>query len=164
MRHFGYAFFAFVLASTAIAQQQERSLVDRLLKPQTTLRNSQQNKKFSDASPAELRSSTTNAFYLPQKNLTKNFLTDRRVATASYLTSHFVTEGAALPKPRANGEFPTRRGPAVSSYFEVEKKVPLREYEENRPFRVRGKSQKILDAQHRSLTIEDVRELLNKNK
>jgi len=40
----------------------------------------------------------------------------------------------------------------------------VREYAGNRPFLDKGKSQKSLSAQNKPLTIEQVRELLNKNK
>jgi hypothetical protein len=42
--------------------------------------------------------------------------------------------------------------------------TPVREYAGNRPFLDRGKSQKSLDAHDKPLTIEQVRELLNKSK
>jgi hypothetical protein len=42
--------------------------------------------------------------------------------------------------------------------------VETRNNPTNRPFLVQGKSQKVLDQQKPTLTIEQVRELLNKNK
>ena len=42
--------------------------------------------------------------------------------------------------------------------------VTVREFPGTRPFLVRGKSQKALQAHNRPLTIEEVRELLNKSK
>ena len=45
-----------------------------------------------------------------------------------------------------------------------DKKVPSRAYAENRPFLDQGKSQKSLNRQNAPLTIDQVRELLNKNK
>jgi hypothetical protein len=44
------------------------------------------------------------------------------------------------------------------------KLTDVREFSGTRPFLVRGKSQKALSAQDRPLSIDDVRELLNKNK
>jgi hypothetical protein len=45
-----------------------------------------------------------------------------------------------------------------------DKKAASREYSENRPFLDQGKSQKSLNRQNAPLTIDQVRELLNKNK
>ena len=45
-----------------------------------------------------------------------------------------------------------------------DKKVAVRTYAENRPFLEEGKSQKSLNRQNAPLTIDQVRELLNKNK
>jgi hypothetical protein len=42
--------------------------------------------------------------------------------------------------------------------------TPVREYAGTRPFLDKGKSQKSLQAQNKPLTIEQVRELLNKSK
>ena len=42
--------------------------------------------------------------------------------------------------------------------------APIREYADNRPFLRKGKSQNSLHAQDKPLTIEQVRELLNKSK
>ena len=42
--------------------------------------------------------------------------------------------------------------------------TPVREYASNRPFLDKGKSQKSLHALDKPLTIEQVRELLNKSK
>ncbi len=47
---------------------------------------------------------------------------------------------------------------------QADKKVATRTYAENRPFLDEGKSQKSLNRQNAPLTIEQVRELLNKNK
>ena len=60
--------------------------------------------------------------------------------------------------------------PAVSAGTQVAPEsttsttTPVREYAGNRPFLGQGKSQKSLSAQNPPLTIEQVRELLNKSK
>lgn len=56
----------------------------------------------------------------------------------------------------------TARG--VRDAPQSDKKVAIRTYAENRPFLDEGKSQKSLNQQNAPLTIEQVRELLNKNK
>ena len=56
----------------------------------------------------------------------------------------------------------TARG--VRDAPQSDKKITNRTYAENRPFLDEGKSQKSLNQQNAPLTIEQVRELLNKNK
>jgi len=56
----------------------------------------------------------------------------------------------------------TARG--VRDAPQSDKKVATRTYAEDRPFLDEGKSQKSLNQQNAPLTIEQVRELLNKNK
>src|SRR6266540_4086939 len=56
----------------------------------------------------------------------------------------------------------TARG--VRDAPQSDKRVATRAYAENRPFLDEGKSQKSLNRQNAPLTIEQVRELLNKNK
>jgi len=60
--------------------------------------------------------------------------------------------------------YPTQsaRGPRDAS--QSDKKVASRAYAGNRPFQDQGKSQKSLNRQNAPLTIDQVRELLNKNK
>src|SRR5207244_4225639 len=65
----------FLLAgySPAVAQDQEPKLLDRLLKPNTTLQNSAQNKKFvADGAPVD-KQARVGTFYLQQESKQKNF-------------------------------------------------------------------------------------------
>jgi hypothetical protein len=156
----------FAVAINANGQAQERKLIDRLLKPDTTLANSQQNRSFSQASSARTRSSTTTAstFYVAEKNLSRNFVVDRRFATTSYLSRNFVTKQVTAPTARTSRSFSTRDLADGASKANASNGFSTRQFAGERPFHARGKSQKALDAQHHSLTIEEVRELLNKNK
>jgi hypothetical protein len=60
--------------------------------------------------------------------------------------------------------YSTATSTEVRSVHDANKTVETRNNPTNRPFLVQGKSQKVLDQQKPSLTIEQVRELLNKNK
>lgn len=51
----------------ASAQEQERKLVDRLLKPDTALQNSEQGKKFTAGGSVEARSTSPKSFYLSEE-------------------------------------------------------------------------------------------------
>jgi hypothetical protein len=61
-------------------------------------------------------------------------------------------------------EFETKKARDVSTNAYRTKKYATRDFAGNRPFLGQGKSQKALHAQDRPLTIDEVRELLNKNK
>jgi hypothetical protein len=156
----------FTVAANATGQEQERKLVDRLLKPDTSLANSEQSKSFSQAGSAKTqpRVSGGSTFYVAEKNLTKNFVVDRRFAPNSYLARNFVTREATLPATRPSRTFSTRSVAYSSWKASASNSFSTPEFAGKRPFYARGKSQKALDSQHHSLTIEEVRELLNKNK
>lgn len=161
-----FALLWFSVAINATGQEQERQLVDRLLKPDTSLANSQQNKSFSQTGSAktQTRVSGASTFYVAEKNLTKNFIVDRRFATTSYLARNFVTREATLPTTRPSRTFSTQSVAYSSWKASASNSFSARKFAGERPFYARGKSQKALDSQHHSLTIEEVRELLNKNK
>src|SRR5438270_1776827 len=149
---------------TASAQEQERKLIDRLLKPDTTLQNPQQTKSFSQQRTPSTRSSATRSFYIAERNLSKNFLADRQFATTNYSSRNFETKAATQMKVQKTSTFSTRAVQHVSTASSGSKSFSTRDFSSTRPFLVRGKSQKSLDAKHHPLTIEEVRELLNKNK
>jgi hypothetical protein len=149
---------------TASAQEQERKLIDRLLKPDTTLQNPQQTKSFSQQRTTSTHSSATRSFYIAEKNLSKNFVADRQFATTSYSSRNFETKAATQMKVQKTSTFSTRAVQDLSTASSGSKSFSTRNSGSTRPFLVRGKSQKSLDAQHHPLTIEEVRELLNKNK
>ena len=62
---------------TASAQEQERKLIDRLLKPDAKLQYPQQTKSFSQQRTTPTHSSATRSFYIAEKNLSKTFVADR---------------------------------------------------------------------------------------
>ena len=155
--------FAFV-AATAHAQEQERKLVDRLLSPDSKLSNPDQNKKFTGGTEAPTRSASTKSFYVSEKNLTKTFVADRPASTKTFSTRDYTTKSAAVPTPAPMKGFETKKAGEVSPTPYSTKKYATRDFAGNRPFLGQGKSQKTLHAQDRPLTIDEVRELLNKNK
>jgi hypothetical protein len=149
---------------TARAQEQERKLVDRLLRPDTTLQNPQQTKSFSQQHAASTHSSATRSFYIAERNLSTNFVADRQFATTTYRSRNFETKAITPMKVREPATFSTRGARAVSTASNESKNFSTRNFGADRTFQGRGKSQKSLDAQHHPLTIEEVRELLNKSK
>jgi hypothetical protein len=150
MMRFSLLVLAFLaLATVSYAQEQERKLVDRLLSPNTKLANPDQSKKFTGGLEAPTRSAATKSFYVSEKNLSKTFVADRSAPATSFGTRNYSTQAATLPTLRPTRSYQTKN---------------TRDFAGNRPFLGQGKSQKALHAQDRPLTIDEVRELLNKNK
>ena len=158
----GLAFLA--LATASYAQEQERKLVDRLLSPNTKLANPDQNKKFVGGVEAPTRSAATKSFYVSEKNLSKTFVADRSAPTTSFRARNYSTQAATVPTVPPTRSYQTKQARNMSPSAHSTKKYATRDFAGNRPFLGQGKSQKALHAQDRPLTIDEVRELLNKNK
>ena len=152
------------------AQDQESKLVDRLLRPDTTLRNNAQNKRFIADGASINKKATVGTFYVQKKSNSKRFFGINDFLTRQFNSRPFhgkrsAFEGSsqqAVGNSRPAYATQTARGPRDAP--QSDKKVPSRAYAENRPFVEQGKSQKSLNRQNAPLTIEQVRELLNKNK
>ena len=159
---FTFAFLA--LATVGYSQEQERKLVNRLLSPDTKLSNSDQNKKFNGGTEAATRSASTKTFYVSEKKLSKSFVADRQAPTSTFSARGYTTKSATLATSPPIKGFETKKARDVSTNAYPTKKYAARDFAGNRPFLGQGKSQKALHAQDRPLTIDEVRELLNKNK
>ncbi len=161
-----------VLAVLAAArgQEQEKKLVDRLLKPDMTLQSSEQSKKFIADGTSINKRANVGTFYVQKKSNSKSFLAIGEFLARPFTSHSYHSKRSAYEvssaQPGANSQSPyanqTARG--VRDVPQSDKKIPIRGYAENRPFLDEGKSQKSLNKQNEPLTIEQVRELLNKNK
>ena len=151
-------------------QDQERKLVDRLLKPDMTLQNDAQNKKFTgDASASVNKRANVRTFYLHPKPSSKDYSGTRDFSTSQFYSKTYrsgrrVYEGSQQPTANSRFAYSNQIARGVRDAPQAEKKAGTRQYAENRPFLDEGKSQKSLNRQNAPLTIEQVRELLNKNK
>jgi len=154
---------------TARAQQQEQKLLDRLLKPDMSLESNLQTKQFTTGGATLDKKARTKAFYVRDRRAEKQFV------TGDFKTKEFGTKRSRYQQQAANvasrttvakvdTPYPTASYPGVRAARESDKTVEASNYPDTRPFLVRGKSQKSLSAQDRPLTIDEVRELLNKNK
>jgi len=152
------------------AQDQERKLVDRLLRPDMTLQSSEQKKKFIADRTSINKKATVGTFYVEKKSKSKTFLGTRELSTQQFNSRPFHGSRSAFQNSSQQAVGNSRlaystqsaRGPRDAS--QSDKKVASRGYAENRPFLDQGKSQKSLNRQNAPLTIDQVRELLNKNK
>jgi hypothetical protein len=156
--------------SAARGQEQEKKLVDRLLKPDMALQSSEQNKKFVADGTSINKRANVGTFYVQKKSNSKSFLAIGEFLARPFTSHSYRSKRSAYEvtseQPGRNFQSPyankTARG--VRDIPQSDKKIPSRAYAENGPFLDEGKSQKSLNKQNEPLTIEQVRELLNKNK
>jgi len=157
--------------SYARGQDQEHQLIDRLLKPDMTLQNPAQNKKFIAANGASInKHATASTFYVQKKSGLKRFSGTRNFSAWQFNACSFHGSGNAANfssrKQITNSKrsYSTQTARSLHDAHETGRTVDARIFTGNRPFLDQGKSQRSLDRQNPPLTIEQVRELLNKNK
>jgi hypothetical protein len=158
--------------SAATAQVQERKLIDRILNPNTALANSAQNKKFTGARPAPFdKSFRSRSFYSPARTVPKTFPEERAFTPRQFAARHFRAGDSTAnisSRSQLKNNDTMIATPAATAGTRVapesNETTPVRQFAGSRPFLDRGKSQKSLQAQNKPLTIEQVRELLNKSK
>ena len=169
MRLFVVAAILFLLLISSKAQQQEQNLVDRLLRPNMDLRNNVQSKKFVTKTISIESRGTVGTFYLRSKTDEPRFNDTRTVLARQYSPPSFE------PSPHAKFAIQNREAGAsekvstssvtgIHPAYDSTKAIATSSFAGERQFRGEGKSQKALDRQNPALTIEQVRELLNKNK
>jgi hypothetical protein len=162
-------FFSFLLVSTGLAQQQERSLIDRLLRPDMELQNRAQGKTFTVESKIVERRGTVGTFYLQSSVNEKSFGPTLAATTAEYRHREFpVVSRATSPSQSRDAEVPAKLTSStahdVHEAYDGVRQIARLNLVNERTFRDEGKSQKSLNRQNPPLTIDQVRELLNKNK
>ena len=154
----------------ALGQEQEKKLVDRLLKPDMTLQGREQNKKFLADGTSINKRANVGTFYVQEKSKPKSFLAIgqflARPFTSRSYHSKRDTYDVSSQRPVANSHpaYANQTAHGVRDVPQSDKKIADRAYGANRPFLDEGKSQKSLNRHNEPLTIEQVRELLNKNK
>jgi hypothetical protein len=164
----------FIGVASSLAQKQERKLIDRLLKPNTSLANSAQDKKFNNTRLTSFdKPIKTRAYSSTPKTIARTFPEERAFTPRQFAARHFRAGDSAAnisSRSQLKNSDTLVATPAASAGTRIAPEssatttTPVRDYAGNRPFLDRGKSQKSLDAQNRPLTIEQVRELLNKSK
>ena len=161
--------FLLLLPLLAQAQQQEEKLVDRVMKPNMSLRNDAQNKHFNAGGASVSKKAYVAAFYAPNKSVAKRFSGEREFNAKQYSARRFESgDTAANLSTRsilknAQSNYATRTTPTFRA-GDSTKSSAISEFAGSRTFLGRGKSQKALSAQDKPMTIDEVRELLNKNK
>jgi len=155
----------------ARAQDQENKLVDRLLRPDMTLANSAQNKKFTGTGGTPVdKKFVAKSFYAGDERTTKSFTGEKDFSAKGFETKKFTrAERAANAKSSAelayaDAEFATRKSSLIRTASDEGKVAKTRDYADSRPFLAKGTRQKILSQEDKPLTIDEIRELLNKSK
>ena len=145
--------------------------MDRLLKPDMALQNEAQNKKFGgDGSASVNKRANIGTSFFHQKTHSKDFSGTRDFSTTQFYsqtfhgkrTAHEVSSQQTVANSKSSYAGQTAHG--VHDASQSGKKVASRPYAGNRPFLGQGTNQKSLNKKNEPLTIEQVRELLNKNK
>jgi hypothetical protein len=160
----------FLAASCCLrAQDQERKLVDRLLRPDMTLQSREQKKKFVADGTSINKKARVGTFHVGNRSKAKTFMGARELSTQQFKSRHFQSsrsafENSSQPVGSSQSAYPNQPAHGLGDASQSDKKVASRAYAENRPFLGQGKSQKSLNRQNAPLTIDQVRELLNKNK
>jgi hypothetical protein len=152
-------------------QDQEHQLLNRLLKPDMSLQNTAQNKKFIAANGASInKPAAASTFYVQKKSSSKHFSGTRNFSAWQFNARafHGGDNAANFSSPKqittSTRSFSTQTARNLYDAHETGRTVDARIFAGSRPFLDQGKSQKALSRQNPPLTIEEVRELLNRNK
>jgi len=154
----------------AFAQEQERKLVDRIMEPDMSLENGAQNKKFIADKTSVNKKANVQTFYLQQKSPAKKFSGARDFSAKHYDARNFnqsngaVADDMAAKKSTAGNYSDATKAARTKSATDGSKQQQSRNYSGSRPYLEQGKSQKSLNRKNKPMTIDEVRELLNKNK
>ena len=80
----------------AVGQEQERKLIDRLLKPDLSLQNPAQEKKFVAGGGTTTKQARTKSFYVADRRA------EKEVATGKFRTKEFGTRASRYDRAEAN--------------------------------------------------------------
>jgi hypothetical protein len=158
------------LASAASAQEQESKLIDRILKPNMSLVNSAQSKQFGGIEFSVAKRAPSQSFCTPERSPEKSFATGHAFSPPQFAARQFrARETKANISTRSQlAKTGTVHVASAADGFRIApesgRSLAVASFAGNRPFLGQGKSQKALSARDTPLTIEQVRELLNKNK
>lgn len=156
--------------SLMFAQERGDKLLDRLLRPNLSMTNPAQNKTFAAGSASLEQRVQNKTFHAPEELAMDSFGGTRTLSPREFAVRHFrigdSTVAAARQSQFANAATVQVVSAASVNHAASENghSLSAAPSADNRPFLGQGKSQRALRAYDRPLTIEQVRELLNKNK
>jgi len=135
-----------------------------------SLQNSEEKKQFTADGASVNKKASVGTFYVQKKSNSKQFSETRNFSTSQFNSKPFNGSSSASENSahqvitNSRVAYPTQTARVPRDAPQSDKKIRSRSYAENRPFLDQGKSQKSLNRQNAPLTIDQVRELLNKNK
>jgi hypothetical protein len=135
-----------------------------------SLQSSEQKKKFIADGTSINKKARVGTFYVEKKSRSTTFSGTRELSTQQFNSQPFHGSRSAFENSsqKAVGNsrlsYPTQSARGPRDAPQSDKRLGTRAYAENQPFLDQGKSQKSLNRQNAPLTIDQVRELLNKNK
>ena len=136
-----------------------------------SLANPEQDRKFTSVGGTPVdKKFDAKSFSTGDEKTQKSFLGTKGFFSKVFGTRTFTrAEAAANAKTNAdlayaNTQFKTNESSLIRPSPDSAKKARVREYADQRPFLGKGTRQKILSQQDRPLTIDEVRELLNRSK
>lgn len=157
-------------APSARAQEQEKKLTQRLMNPDMTLQFTPENKTFGGGkgyTDPKRGNAVVKDFYFTQRFSPKGFET-KKFRSKSFWKGDFKfdTKPANVKTSRDAGKVFETKNAEVKDARESGKKYGTSTFAETRAHIERGKAQGAIDAEQNKgpKTIDDVRELLNKNK
>ena len=142
--------------------------MDRLLRPNAALGNDSQNKKFIADKASIDRHARVSTFYLQKRHEATAYSNTREFNTGKFSgRSYDAKTGNSLLAARSTSPMRSYDTPSARASVELRdshRTVSGSNFAGNRPFLDEGKSQKSLDRKNKPMTIDDIRELLNKSK
>ena len=135
-----------------------------------TLVNSAQDKKFIGQGVTVDKKFVAKSFYSGDERMAKTFSGGKGFPAKGFETKKFArAERATNTKANAgllyaNAEFVTRKSSLIRTASDEGKVAKTRDDADSRPFLAKGTRQKILSEEDKPLTIDEIRELLNKSK
>jgi hypothetical protein len=133
------------------------------------LQNAAQNKHFTAGGNQIDKQAVVPTFHYHEKSTTKAFSGTREIGSTDFATRHF-SDGAGTAHISKGARFTDTASAAskpftgTSGAMETDRAMTTPNFTNTRAFLDQGKSQKAPSQQSKPLTIEQVRELLNKNK
>jgi hypothetical protein len=156
--------------ATIHAQEQEAKLVDRILRPNMSLVNSAQDKQFGAAGTLVTKKVPARNFWTRDRPVAKSFTAGMASSPGQFATRRYSAQdetaniSARSQSTKTDIVFVASAAQSSRVAPETGRNLIAAPFPGSRPFSGQGKSQKALSARDTPLTIEQVRELLNKNK
>ena len=156
--------------SAAPAQEQEHNLTYRLLRPNLTLVNPAQARQFQTVNRYGLNHTISKQPWIPNRWIAKTVAGQNSYRTSQFATFHFQAAGKTAntflqSNTIKNGNMGTPLArDATHVARENSRYMPVTSFSTDRPLGLSRRTPQDLVGHEKPLTIEQVRELLNKSK